>query len=172
MSSTIFGLQSLYMLEYHWLFALFLRGSARCFTHAQGEVEWTPHPPIFLHLLPPSFRIINILWILYSRDIQVANISLFLWVVFLFFFLYFLQASLVCFLNYLFLFNLYCIFSLPFRPFIPPSPSSNHYTVVHVLESFFLFAQSLHTLNSSQLAVICFPSMSLSLFCLLVQFVH
>ena len=29
--SSIFGLRSSYMLEYHWLFAVFLR-SARCFT--------------------------------------------------------------------------------------------------------------------------------------------
>ena len=45
--SSIFGLQSSYMLEYCWLFALFLR-SARCFTGAEGK--WTPLPPI----LPPS----------------------------------------------------------------------------------------------------------------------
>ena len=34
-------------------------------------------------------------------------------------------------------------FPLPFSPLTPPPPS-NHHTVVHVHESFFLFAQSLH----------------------------
>ena len=43
MSSTIFGLQSSYILEYFWLFAVFLR-SARHFTGAEGK--WTPLPPI------------------------------------------------------------------------------------------------------------------------------
>ena len=42
MSSTIFGLQSSYILEYCWLFTLFLRRSARCFTGAQGEVDSAP----------------------------------------------------------------------------------------------------------------------------------
>ena len=46
-----------------------------------------------------------------------------------------------------FSFNLYCIFFLIFSPFTPPSPSNPH-TVVHVHESFFLFAQSLHPLLS------------------------
>ena len=45
--SSIFGLQSSYMLEYRWLFALLLR-SARCFTGVEGK--WTPLPPIS----PPS----------------------------------------------------------------------------------------------------------------------
>ena len=36
---------------------------------------------------------------------------------------------------------------LPFSPLILPSPSSHH-TLVHVPESFFLFAQSLHPLTS------------------------
>ena len=45
--SSIFGLWSSYMLEYHWLFALLLR-SARRFTDAQGK--WTLLPPIS----PPS----------------------------------------------------------------------------------------------------------------------
>ena len=43
--SSIFGLRSSYMLEYRWLFTLFLR-SARCFTGA--ERKWTPLPPISL----------------------------------------------------------------------------------------------------------------------------
>ena len=43
--SSMFGLRSSYMLEYHWLFALFLR-SARCFTGVEGK--WTPLPPISL----------------------------------------------------------------------------------------------------------------------------
>ena len=47
MSSTIFGLQSSYILEYRWLFALFLR-SARCFTGAEGK--WT----LLSHISPPS----------------------------------------------------------------------------------------------------------------------
>ena len=42
MSSTIFGLQSSYMLGYSGLFTLFLRRSARCFTHVPGEVDYTP----------------------------------------------------------------------------------------------------------------------------------
>ena len=70
-------------------------------------------------------------------------------------------------------FNLYCIcFPLPFTPLMPP-PFSNHHTVVHVHESFFLFAQSLLLLplHPHQLLSSC-PSMSLSPFSLLVQFVH
>ena len=58
-------------------------------------------------------------------------------------------------------------FPLPFCPLIS-LPPSNHHTIVHVHESFFFFAQSFHTLTSPQLAVICSPSVSLSLFCLLV----
>ena len=63
----------------------------------------------------------------------------------------------------------------------PPIPSSasthhppphNHHTIVHVHESFSLFAQSLRPLPPPQLAVICSPSMSLSLFCLWVQCAH
>ena len=45
--SSIFGLRSSYMLEYRWLFAVFLR-SPMCFTGAEGK--WTPLPPIS----PPS----------------------------------------------------------------------------------------------------------------------
>ena len=52
MSSTIFGLRSSYMLEYHWLFTLFLR-SARHFTGAEGK--WTPLPPISQPSSPRSF---------------------------------------------------------------------------------------------------------------------
>ena len=44
--SSIFGVWSSYMLEYHWLFALLLR-SARYFTGVEGK--WVPLPPI----LPP-----------------------------------------------------------------------------------------------------------------------
>ena len=43
--SSILGLRSSYMLEYHWLFTLFLR-SARHFTGAEGK--WTPLPPVSL----------------------------------------------------------------------------------------------------------------------------
>ena len=46
--SSIFGLQSSYMLEYCWLFALLLR-SARYFAGVEGK--WTPLPPIS----PPSY---------------------------------------------------------------------------------------------------------------------
>ena len=42
MSSIIFGLQSSYMLEYCWLFSLFLRRSAWCFTGAQRELDSAP----------------------------------------------------------------------------------------------------------------------------------
>ena len=73
--------------------------------------------------------------------------------------------------SFFFKFNLYCTFPLPFSLLIPPSPSSHH-TVVHVHNSFFLFAQSLHPLTPPPLAVICSPSMSQSLFCLFIQFVH
>ena len=64
-------------------------------------------------------------------------------------------------------------FPLPFSPLLRLLPS-NHHTVVHVYEFplFFLFAQSLHPLNSPSKLSSCSLSMSLSLFCLLVQFVH
>ena len=53
--SSIFGLRSSYMLEYRWLFALFLR-SARCFTGAEGK--WTLLPPISLPSSPlPRFSL-------------------------------------------------------------------------------------------------------------------
>ena len=48
--SSIFGLQSSYMLYYCWLFALLLR-SARCFTGIEGK--WTLLPPM---LRPSSSR--------------------------------------------------------------------------------------------------------------------
>ena len=53
----------------------------------------------------------------------------------------------------------------------PPLPS-NHHTVAHVHEPFFLFAQSLHLLTMPPTSCHLFSSMSLSLFCLLIQFVH
>ena len=43
--SSIFGLRSSYILEYHWLFSLVLR-SARYFTGVEGK--WTQLPPISL----------------------------------------------------------------------------------------------------------------------------
>ena len=54
-----------------------------------------------------------------------------------------------------FKFNFYCMFfHYHLVPAIPPSPS-NHHTVVHVQESFFVFAQSLYPLTQSHtLAVI------------------
>ena len=51
-------------------------------------------------------------------------------------------------------FNL-VFFPLPFIPFIRPSPS-NYHSVVHVHESFFLFAQSFHPLMTPPLAVCLF----------------
>ena len=42
MPSTIFGLQSSYMLGYCWTFALFLRRSTKGFTSVQGEVDSAP----------------------------------------------------------------------------------------------------------------------------------
>ena len=43
-----------------------------------------------------------------------------------------------------------------------PSPLNNHHTVVHVHDSFYLLAQSLHFLTPASLAVICSPSESVS----------
>ena len=63
------------------------------------------------------------------------------------------------------------LFPLPFSLLIPLFPQQ-HLTVVHVHESFLHFAQSLYFLSLPTLAVTCSPSMSLSLFSLLVQFVH
>ena len=63
--------------------------------------------------------------------------------------------------------NIFVFFPLPFSPLIFPSPH-NHHNVVHVHESFFFFAQSLHPSPPTPLAVILL-SVSLSLFCLLVQ---
>ena len=74
-------------------------------------------------------------------------------------------------IKFILFFNLIFIllFLLPFSPLIPLSPS-NHRTVVHVHESFFLFCSipppPPHQLSS------CSPSMSPSAFSLLVQFVH
>ena len=48
-------------------------------------------------------------------------------------------------------------FSSPFSPFILPTPS-NHHTVVHVHESFFLFARLLHPAPS------CHPALHLWVF--------
>ena len=69
-------------------------------------------------------------------------------------------------------FILYCIFfPLPFSLLYPPT-HSNHQPVVHAHESF--CAQSPHLLISPPLQSCqpCSPSMSLSPFSLLVQFVH
>ena len=68
-------------------------------------------------------------------------------------------------------------FPLPFIPPIPTTTSShpfpsNHCTLVHVHEYFFLFAGSLHHLNPPPELSACYLYMTLSLFCLLVQFVH
>ena len=49
--SSMFGLRSSYMLEYHWLLALLLR-SARCFTTVEGQC--TP----LRHISPPSSRLL------------------------------------------------------------------------------------------------------------------
>ena len=56
MSSTIFGVQSSYMLEYRWLFALSLR-SGRRFTGAHGDEDSAPTylSAIFSHIPFPSF---------------------------------------------------------------------------------------------------------------------
>ena len=57
-------------------------------------------------------------------------------------------------------------FPLPFSPLGPPSPC-NHHTGVHVHESFFLSAQSLHPSSRG-------PALNLwaCLFCLLVLFIY
>ena len=67
--------------------------------------------------------------------------------------------------------------SLHPSPFTPPLPSSsphNHHTVVCVPEFFFFLSQSLHPTPpvSQPLTSVSLLSMSLSLFCLLLHFVH
>ena len=62
-------------------------------------------------------------------------------------------------------------FPVPFSPRIPSSPPQSPHCV-HVHQSFFLFAQSFHPQPPSPLAVICAPSVGLSPFSLLAQFVH
>ena len=61
-------------------------------------------------------------------------------------------------------------FSVTIDPLYTSCPNNPH-TVVHVHESFFFFVRSLHLLTLHELSP-CSLSMSLSLFCLLVQFVH
>ena len=56
-------------------------------------------------------------------------------------------------------------------PLYSPNPC-NHHAVVHVHESFSYFAQSLHILTPPPELSTCSLSMILSLFCLLVQFIH
>ena len=71
--------------------------------------------------------------------------------------------------------GLFLLSFLPHYHLVPlyPTPPSNHHNIFHAHESFFLFAQFLQSPNLlPALAVICSPSMSLSLFCLLVQLVH
>ena len=53
-------------------------------------------------------------------------------------------------------------FPLPFSPFILP-PTSNHHTVVHVHESFFLFAQSLHPSPRHSCQPVLYESVSILL---------
>ena len=68
-----------------------------------------------------------------------------------------------------FLFNLYCILCpIPFRHLLRSSPHKSPHCCSWII---FPFAQSLQPLFFP-LTVICFPSMSLSLFCFLVQFLH
>ena len=55
---------------------------------------------------------------------------------------FFLPRQLIFFI-YVYFLIFYCIFPLPFKPLVLPSPCIHH-TVVHVHESFFLFAGSLH----------------------------
>ena len=85
----------------------------------------------------------------------------------------FFQYWLVFFFRYFLIQSLLYFFPLLFSSLIALHPR-NHHTVVHVHESFFLFAPSLHPLTSLpyQQLSFCTLSMSLSLFCLLVQFVH
>ena len=75
--------------------------------------------------------------------------------------------------NFYFLFNLCHIFiTIYLVPLYPPAPS-NYHIVVHIHESFFLFAQSLHPPTSCSLQLSSSsPSMSPSTYFLLVQFVH
>ena len=71
-----------------------------------------------------------------------------------------------CYLNkvfFSFYLKLYCIFPLPLVPLYAPSPS-NHHTVVHVHESFFLFAQSFHPLRCEVRVLIHFFGICLSCF--------
>ena len=70
---------------------------------------------------------------------------------------------------YFLIYNLYSIFHLV--PLYLPPPS-NHHTVVHVHESFFLFAQSLHPLTSHPLAVILLSIYESVPIFLVVEFIH
>ena len=66
-SSTIFGLQSSYMLGYCWMFSLFLRRSARCFTHVQGKVD---SAPTYLPTIFPPFIVVLIYISLIITDME------------------------------------------------------------------------------------------------------
>ena len=78
----------------------------------------------------------------------------------------------ICFFPRLYFLFIYFIvfFPIPFSLHI--CLSHNHQTAVHVHESFFLFAQSFHPLPSLPQWSSCSLSMSMSLYWLLVQFVH
>ena len=65
-------------------------------------------------------------------------------------------------------FILFCIFPWPFTPFIPHSPLTVTTLLSMSMSPFSFFAQCLYFLPSP---FSCHPSMSLSLFCLIVQFV-
>ena len=78
--------------------------------------------------------------------------------------------------NLIIFFPLQFISLIPFSTFTHHPPPCNHNTVIHVHESFFIFIQSFHPLTSSlapqreQLPTALY--VCLSLFCLLVNFVH
>ena len=74
-------------------------------------------------------------------------------------------------LLFIYFLNLYCIFFHYHLLLLCPPPPSNHHTVVHIHESFFLFALSLGPLTLP-LCVLLLSIYESSPFSLLVQFVH
>ena len=87
MISAIFGFQSSYMLEYHWLFTIFLRRSSRCFTSAQRELDSAPtylaamfSPPLlgpfFLSLLPTWKHQGLSIWLVPSMETYLSKTDL------------------------------------------------------------------------------------------------
>ena len=105
------------------------------------------HPAAFLFMLQPSGHLSQYSGILFPCPLTLEDFNIYIF------------------------FNAF--FPLPYMPLILPTSSTcYHHTIVHVHESFFLFAQFPHPLTtpSPELSA-CSLSVSLSLFCLLVHFV-